>query len=464
MTQIGLITLRRYQESLAFKGAELLSDNNMCYYAMEVRTGKTITALVAAKHFFEPWSYPDLAPVMLFVTKKKAITSIIDDYRQLAGFDGLGFKIEVVNYESLHKVCRHRYDIIVCDEAHSLGAYPKPTNRTIRLRELVGQSPVIFLSGTPNPESYSQLYHQLWITGDFSPFHGYKNFYNFARDFVYVRQRKMHGRLINDYSKANEAKIRDWTSHLFLSFSQRKAGFKSGVTEHIRYISAPIGLLDLYNEMKNNAIITTPRGNVAIADNGAAFLSKLHQLAGGTVIATSDNGAVKGEIISAFKAQYIDANFYKRGLKIAIFYTYIAEGNLLRMYFENHTDNPEEFQAGHGNLVFISHVKSGGEGVKLASADAIIFYNISYSSKDYWQARSRSQYLERAETNVYWILTADTVHGEVLKMVMNKKDFTLGYYRRKYGREPLYSAPNGGGTEATKQDNQPSAQRGLFGV
>ena len=39
------------------------------------------------------------------------------------------------------------------------------------------------MSGTPAVESYSQLYHQFYISA-FSPFKDYTNFYKWANDFV----------------------------------------------------------------------------------------------------------------------------------------------------------------------------------------------------------------------------------------------------------------------------------------
>ena len=61
----------------------------------------------------------------MFVTKKKAIPSIIDDYTLL----NPSFELCTINYESIHKVSNLDYDMIILDEAHTLGAYPKPSAR-----------------------------------------------------------------------------------------------------------------------------------------------------------------------------------------------------------------------------------------------------------------------------------------------------------------------------------------------
>ena len=38
---------------------------------------------------------------------------------------GPSFKITVINYESIHKIPQRGYDMVILDEAHSLGAFPK---------------------------------------------------------------------------------------------------------------------------------------------------------------------------------------------------------------------------------------------------------------------------------------------------------------------------------------------------
>ena len=75
-----------------------------------------------------------------------------------------GFELQVINYESLHKIKKRGWDVIVCDEAHSMGAYPKPSKRAKQVKELIqiNNPYYILLSGTPTPESYSQMYHQIY--------------------------------------------------------------------------------------------------------------------------------------------------------------------------------------------------------------------------------------------------------------------------------------------------------------
>ena len=175
------IKFRDYQKEIIRKGSEVLLLHHFLYLTMEVRTGKTLTSmgigsLLNAKN-------------VLFVTKKKAISSIVDDYTAL----NPDFKLTVINYESLHKVENTRqYDFFVLDEAHGMGAFPKPSRRAKLVQKAIAHNPyVILLSGTPTPESYSQMYHQVYGIQN-NPFSEYKTFYKFAHKFINIKQKMIN--------------------------------------------------------------------------------------------------------------------------------------------------------------------------------------------------------------------------------------------------------------------------------
>ena len=186
--------LRDYQIKISAQAAEVLQHKKIVYLAMEVRTGKTLTALNTAKLFG--------AKKVLFLTKKKAISSIQWDYDNF----GFMFDLTVINDESLHLVT-DIYDLIIHDEHHRFGAFPKPNKVAQLFKKRYSKLPMIFLSGTPTPESHSQWFHQFWVS-DYSPFKEYTNFYKWAIDFVNVTQKRIGYGLIKDYSDAKEGLIK----------------------------------------------------------------------------------------------------------------------------------------------------------------------------------------------------------------------------------------------------------------
>ena len=161
---------RDYQVDIIDKGIDILLKHKLLYLAMEVRTGKTLTSLGIANMV----GVDDV----LFITKKKAISSIVSDFDLLKP----SFSLCVINYESLHTIDPDmHWDLIVCDEAHSMGAFAKPSKRAVEVKNLIAKhrSMVILLSGTPTPESYSQMYHQVYGIPT-NPFREFKNFYRFC--------------------------------------------------------------------------------------------------------------------------------------------------------------------------------------------------------------------------------------------------------------------------------------------
>jgi superfamily II DNA or RNA helicase len=141
-------TLRDYQEDLSRKAVEILKDKGIVYLAMEVRCGKTATAMNTALLYG--------ARRVLFLTKKKAISSIEDDLNEF-GFDEFFDIFTITNDESLHKV-EDDYDLVIHDEHHRFGAFPKMGATAKLFRQKYSHLPMIFLSGTPHPESYSQVF------------------------------------------------------------------------------------------------------------------------------------------------------------------------------------------------------------------------------------------------------------------------------------------------------------------
>ena len=80
--------LRDYQKELSQKAVEILRLKKIVYLSMEVRTGKTLTALNTAELYG--------SKRVLFLTKKKAISSIEEDYKNF----NVNFELVVINNES----------------------------------------------------------------------------------------------------------------------------------------------------------------------------------------------------------------------------------------------------------------------------------------------------------------------------------------------------------------------------
>jgi SNF2 family DNA or RNA helicase len=406
--------LRDYQVDIADQALSILKEFGLVYLAMQVRTGKTITSLHIASLYG--------AKKVLFVTKKKAISSIQDDYdNSLCIFD-----IDIINYESVHKSIQD-FDFVIIDEAHALGQYPIPSNRTSELKKLANGMPIIYLSGTPSPESYAQMYYQFWVSS-FSPFKDYKNFYAWHKEYGIPAKKYVYNRELADYSKVKQERISSEISHLMLTYTQEEAGFESLVEEQILYVSMSDKVKWAIDKIVKEKLFKTKDGQVILADTAVKEMQKVHQICSGTV-KTEDGNAI---IFDSAKADFIKERF--KGQKIAIFYKYIAEGMQLRLSFiDRIIEDPMAFNEADGDAVFISQIQSGREGINLSSANALVMYNIDFSAVSYWQSRARMQTKDRTEASkVYWIFTKGGIEDRIYRLVQTKKDFTLSHFKKNF--------------------------------
>lgn len=403
--------IRDYQEKLAEEACNLLRSFMIAYLCMEVRTGKTLTSFEAARLYG--------AKNVLFVTKLKAISSIKKDYQLVKP----GFDLYVTNYEQLHK-CEGGWDLVIIDEAHALSQFPTPAERAKQLKRICAGLPIIYLSGTPSPESYSQFYQQFWVSS-FSPFEE-ETFYKWHKAYGIPKVKYLYNRQIADYSQTKKEVVLSKIKHLMLAYTQEEAGFTSLVEESVIKIPMAPNVAWAIKKIKRDKIFTTRGGDVVLGDTAVKEMNKVHQLCSGTV-KTEDGNAI---VIDYSKAKYIKDNF--AGKKIAIFYKYVAEEMQLRVFFNGQLfTDPMEFNKAGKDAVFISQVQSGREGINISTADCIIMYNIDFSAVSYWQARARLQTKDRtAPAHVYWLFTDGGIEEEIYKVVQLKKDYTLSHYRK----------------------------------
>lgn len=419
-----MIELRPSQRTTVDQALTILSRFGMVYLACEVRVGKTIMSLTLAKE--SGWKR------VAFITKKKALIGVVHDYEKF----GNGFEVFVpTNFEQVHKLIgmNHNFDGFIVDEAHATGQFPKPSQRTKNLRELIGDKPVIMMSGTPHPETPSQIYHQFWVA-QHGPFQKYRNFYRWADDYVKVKNKIINGWRVNDYSGGIEDKIREAIAPYMVHLSQEQAGFVSLVEEEILWVKIDKRLYRAMQVLKKDRIYKLKNNEALIADTPVKLQSLWHQLSSGTVTIVKPEGEKEVRrryILDESKAWFIRGKF--EGYKIAIFYKFIAEGELLREIFPNHTDDPEVFNK-KSDITFICQVVSGREGVNLSTADALVMYNIDFSATSYWQARARMQTKDRVKASkLYWVFSENGIEREVYKAVSAKKNFTSQFFKQAYG-------------------------------
>ena len=399
-----MMKLRDYQIDIANRANEILRSKHIVYITAQVRTGKTLMALETCRLYG--------ASSVLFLTKKKAIGSILSDYESF-GYQAF-FELDVVNDESMHKV-EGGYDLVVHDEHHRFGSFPKPSGGARTFRNMFGKLPMVFLSGTPTPESNSQWYHQMWVSY-FSPFKE-QTFYKWAANYVRIKVKYLGYATVKDYSDADYEKIMSVIKSYIITFTQQDAGFTTSVDEEVFHVKMKPQTYAMCDKLTKDLVIQGDK-EVILADTSVKLMQKLHQMYSGTVKFESGNSMV----LDTSKAEFIRSQFATS--KIGVFYKFKEEYNALKQIFgDDLTDDLSVFTSSNVKAIALQIV-SGREGITLKDADYLVFYNIDFSATSYWQARDRLTTMDRKFNKVYWIFSKDGIEDKIYKAVKAKKSYT----------------------------------------
>jgi hypothetical protein len=380
------VELSEQQTAVVSKARGLIHKFGFCVLNCEMRTGKTRMGLSLCRGR------------TLFVTKKKAIGSILSD---LEGF--LGLDCTVVNYEAVKGVSG-RFDTVVIDEIHNFGTFPKPSKRFKELRAISGRCDrVIMLSGTIAVESGCQMYHMMKLAKN-GPFSGYSTFYKWFKEYgipsvTYISG----GQQVASYKKCQKERIMSECEPFIVSLSQLDAGFKSSVrlVEHKLENS---GLNHLSATLQKEKVLTFG-DEIVLGDNPAVLSAKQSMIFGGTMIAESGESFVLPEEYDPwYKAEFIKKKV-DGSKKYAVFTNYINERQLILDYFgDKVTDDILTFKESSVNL-WVGSIKAYSEGVDLSYCDGLIIYSLTYSAATFLQVIQRmNNYSQIGQLNVHLLL------------------------------------------------------------
>ena len=181
----------------------------------------------------------------------------------------------------------------------------------------------------------------------------------------------------------------------------------------------------LAQKLQRDKFIVANDGSEIIADTAVKEMQKLHQIYSGTVI--FEDG--KSRIFDTSKADYIK-NYFK-GKKIGLFYKFKAEYDCLKSVFGDQlTNDLKEFNETGKNIAL--QIVSGSEGISLKEADYLVYFNIDFSSKNYWQSRDRLTTIQRKSNDVFWVFAENGIEEKIYTKVLQKKSYTLNVFKKDF--------------------------------
>lgn len=400
-----------HQKILAQEWCEILKKYNIILYWAQMRTWKTAMALQTAK-LYE-------AKSVLFISKKKALSSIEKDYKEF-WFD---FNIKIINYESIHKI-EWTFDILILDETHwSLSKYPKPSQTHKDIKKRFWNLPMILLSWTPFIESASKAFHTFNVSS-FSPFRQYKNFYEWHHIYWIPKIIYTSYWTANSYDDCHYDRIYNDIKHLMLTLTQSDAWFTTTITEHEVEVKMKPSTYSLINKLIEDRVVQW-KTNTIVADTWVKLQSSCHQLFAWTIKLDSWEAIVTDDSI----AKEIHKRF--KGHKIAIMTVFIKELELIQsIFWDTITTNLEEFN--NTDKSYVWNIVSNREWVNLSKADALVFYNIPFSWTSFVQWRERLASKDRTENHVYFFYAEWWLQKQILEVVREKKNYSNKIFENKF--------------------------------
>ena len=386
-----------YQEELAKQGLALLLAHNIVYFAMEERTGKTLTAIRVAEQ------HP--ATTVLVITKKKALKGWEDT---LAAYK-TNKPFEVTTYSQLHKIDPKQRQLVILDEPHAyVSGYPKPGVTWKLTRALTVQADIIYLSATPYAQGPQLLYHQLALSS-FSPWAKFSSFYAWFKMYGKPHSIYVKGIEVPQYTKCDTELALSGVEHLFITKTRKELGFEHEPEDVVHWLELDEVTKHVYNTLVKKRLVQLKAGTLA-CESVAKLRASLHMLEGGCAkIGDSYIILANDEKIRFILNKWGDTD------DMVIMYYYIAEGVKLRQVFKN----AEVLQA-----------DSFAEGVDLSGYKHLIIYSQAFSTAKHSQRRARQANINRTEEiHVHFLLVKKAISHQVYKAVsVNKVNYIDALY------------------------------------
>jgi hypothetical protein len=377
-----------YQEQLSHDALEILRAHGIVYLAMEERTGKTLTAILACEK--------SSVSRVLVITKKKALAGWQET---LNAFPHMK-QYTVTNYHQAKKFLDPSiFDLIILDESHNyISGFPKVSKLWKDIANLTEEKPIIYISATPYAQGPHLLYHQFALS-TWSPWRKYSNAYSWFRTYGLPNTIWLNSRQVEQYNKVKNSEVLLCCEHLFITKTRKELDFMQEPVDSLHYIQLSEKTKELYNRLQKDRILEELD---LVADTVMKLRVSLHMLEGGVAKIDGVNRVLANEE----KIDYIKAIWGDHS-DLVIMYNYISEGVKLKEQFTK---------------AVILQATSFAEGVDLSHIRNLVIYSQDFSTARHTQRRARQANKNRTDPiTVHYILVKDAISDQVYNTVTEKK-------------------------------------------
>lgn len=432
-----MFKLHNYQEY----AKDFIIKNKKCGLFLDMGLGKTVTSITAIDILMN--DYLDVGKVLVIAPKNVAENTWTDEIQKWDHLRGLKVKCisgtavkrrKALDEEAdIYTISRDnvvwlvdelkkdwKFDTLIIDE---LSSFKNPSSK--RFKKLKTVTPffdrVIGLTGTPAPNSYMDLWSQIYLL-DRGERLG-KNITAFRRQFFNAYSRGMY--VEYDLKEGAKEKIDDLISDICVSMKSK---------DYLKDLKEPIIIdykvkLDnkefkLYRDMAKEAVAEVTEKDKVVALSAAVVTNKLLQMANGTVYG-DDKKPFK---IHERKLETLDDILEQaQNENILVFYNFQSDlENILSKFpeakkFEG-SEDIRNWNSGKIKMLLL-HPASAGHGLNLQQGGSIIvWYGLTWSLELYLQANARLVRQGQKEVvRIYRLVTEHTVDERVIETLNGKK-------------------------------------------
>ena len=413
--------------------------NNKCGLFLDMGLGKTITTYTAIEKLIN--DYIDIKKVLVIAPKRVAedtwptelekwdhletlkVSQVLGSPKERKKALEVDADIYVVTRDNVVWLVDYLgknwdFDTLVIDELSSF-----KNHSSKRFKKLKTVTPyfkrVIGLTGTPAPNSYMDLWSQIYLL-DRGERLG-KNITAFRRRFFDIYNRGMY----NDYvlKKGAKEEIDILISDICISMKAK---------DYLKNLKEPIVIdvkakmnkeeFKIYKQMEKDALIQLDNEDIT-ALSAATVSNKLLQLANGSIYDDEKNT----HIIHSRKLEVLNELVEEsQGENMLVFYTFKSDLERIKKEFPDAVkleDDKDIKNWNQGKIkMLLAHPASAGHGLNLQNGGSIIvWYGLNWSLELYLQANARLQRQgQKNQVRIYRIITEKSIDERVLDALNGK--------------------------------------------
>ena len=419
---------------------EWIYEHPACGLFLEMGLGKTVTTLTALRSII--YDYGDVCRTLVIAPKRVAeetwpaelakrdhladlTHSLVAGSRKdrLAALD-TGADIDIIGRDNISWLVDHYgkawpYDAIVIDELSSFKSHQSKRFKALKKVRPLSKR-VIGLTGTPAPNSYIDLWPQLYLL-DRGARLG-KTITIFRDQFCIGKRWPSMPVTLYEIRPGAEPEIDKQIGDICISMSAADYLDMPDRTYIELPVTLPAQALAKYKEMAREAV-TELGGEAITAANAAVLSGKLLQLANG--FAYQEDGSVKHlhDVKLDALEELIEA---AQGQPVLVFYTFKSDLDRIRSRFKDaktieDDDIIARWNSGQVPLLCL-HPQSAGHGLNLQQGGSLIaWFGLPWSLEYYQQANARL-YRQGQEkpVRIYHIIAKGTIDERVLEVLSGK--------------------------------------------